>query len=82
MGKVEHEGLREDIPRALAQVKGSTILGYYISCLKKIELYRENIEYGTSEWKKFTSHQQTWAVNEENGQILLFLYYKKYFAFY
>lgn len=59
------ESLREDIPRALAQVKGSTILGHYTSCLKKIELYREMIEYGTSEQKKLTAHQETWAVNDD-----------------
>ena len=79
MGKVEHEGLREDIPRALAQVKGSTILSHYTSCLKKMELYREKIEYGTSEWKKLTSHQKIWAVNEENVQVLLFFHHRKYF---
>ena len=33
--KYSIEGLREDIPKALAQVKGSTILGHYKSCLKK-----------------------------------------------
>ena len=33
--KYSIEGLREDILKALTQVKGSTILGHYKSCLKK-----------------------------------------------
>ena len=44
-----------------------------------MELYRDNIEYETSEWKKLTSHQKSWGVIEENGQVLLFLHHKKYF---
>ena len=32
--------------------KAYTILGYYKSCLKKIDLYRKKIQYGTGEWKK------------------------------
>ena len=43
------EGLREDIPKGLAQVKGSTILGHYKRYLKKMDLYREKIQYGTDE---------------------------------
>lgn len=41
--KYNIEGLRKDIPKALAQVKGSIILGHYKSCLKNIDLYREKI---------------------------------------
>ena len=41
--KYSIEGLREDIPKALVQVKAFTILGYYKSCLKKMDLYREKI---------------------------------------
>ena len=37
--KYSIEGLREDIPRALKQVKSFTILGHYNSYFKKIELY-------------------------------------------
>lgn len=58
-------GLREDIPKALKQVKSSTILGHYKSCLKKLDLYREKIQYGTGEWKKLTSHKKTWGVNDD-----------------
>ena len=45
--KYSIEGLRIDILKALTQVKGSTILGYYKSCLKKMDLYREKVQYGT-----------------------------------
>ncbi len=41
------DGLGEDIPKALSLIKSSTILGHYKSCLKKIDLYREKVVYGT-----------------------------------
>ena len=59
------EGLREDVPKALSLVKSSTILGHYKSCLKKMDLYREKVVYGTGEWKKLTSHKNTWGVNDD-----------------
>ena len=59
------DGLREDIPKALSLIKSSTILGHYKSCLKKIDLYREKVVYGTDEWKKLTSHKKTWGVNDD-----------------
>ncbi len=37
------------MPQALKQVKDSTILGHYKSCLKKMDLYREKVQYGTDE---------------------------------
>ena len=37
--KYSIEGLREDVLRALEQIKSSKILGNYKSCLKTIELY-------------------------------------------
>ena len=37
--KYSIEGLKEDVPKALEQVKNFTILGHYKSCFKKIELY-------------------------------------------
>ena len=40
-------------------------LGHYKSCLKKMDLYREKIQCGTGEWKKLTSHQKTWAANDD-----------------
>ena len=47
--KYSIEDLGKDIPRVLTQIKRSTILGHYTSCHKKMELYREKIEYETSE---------------------------------
>lgn len=57
--------LREDVPQALHQVKSFTILGYYKSCLKKMDLYREKVQYGTGEWKKLISHKKTWGKNDD-----------------
>ena len=57
--------LREDVPNALKQIKGSIILEYYKSCFKKMDLYREKIQYETDEWKKLTSHKKTWGVNDD-----------------
>jgi hypothetical protein len=50
-------GLRKTVPLALDSVKNSTILGNYKSCMQKMELYRRGVTYGTTEWKKLTSHQ-------------------------
>lgn len=30
-----------------------------------MDLYREKVQYGTGVWKKRTSHQKTWAVNDD-----------------
>ena len=46
------DGLRRHVPDALAQVRNSTILGSFESCMKKMELYRQGIAYGSGEWKK------------------------------
>lgn len=45
--KYSIEGLRDDILKALAQVKGSTILGHYKSCLKKIDKRKYNTGLGS-----------------------------------
>ena len=63
--KYSFDGLRKDVPKALNQVKHSTILGHYNSCLKKMDLYRKKVQYGTGEWKKLTSHKKTWAVGDD-----------------
>lgn len=64
--KYSIEKLRNDISKALAQVKRSAIsLGHYKSCLKKIDLYREKIQYRTSKCMKFISHKKTWVVNND-----------------
>ena len=57
--------LKKNIPKVLVQVKNSTISGYYKSCLKKMDLYRENIQYETSEWRKLTSYNKTWFANDD-----------------
>ncbi len=41
------DGLRKEVPKALSLVTSSTILGHYKSCLKKMDLYREKLVYGT-----------------------------------
>lgn len=50
------ERLKEDILKALSLVKYSTILGYYESYFKKMDLYRKKVIYRTGKWKKLTSH--------------------------
>ena len=59
------DGLGKDVPKALNLVKSSTILGYYKSCLKKMDLYRKKMVYWTDEWKKLTSRKKTWGVNDD-----------------
>lgn len=63
--KYSIERLREDIFKALAQIKGSTILEHYKSCLKKMGLYKKNIQYRTSEWKKLISYKKTWPADDD-----------------
>lgn len=52
------EGLRIRVPEALKSVKNHTILGHYKGCLKKMDLYRQGINYGTTEWQTLASHQK------------------------
>ena len=54
--KYSIEGLKENIFKSLAQVKGSTILGHYQNCLRQIDWYKKKIQYGTGEQKKLISH--------------------------
>lgn len=35
--------LKKNISKTVKQVKGSTILGYYKRCLKKIDLYQKKV---------------------------------------
>ena len=60
--KYSLEELRNNVPKALSQVKNSTILRHYKSCLRTIDFYQEKIQYETIEWKKLTSYKKTWAV--------------------
>jgi len=59
------DGLRRHVPDALAQVRNSTILGSFESCMKKMELYRQGIAYGAEEWKKLTSHQKVYLPGDD-----------------
>ena len=65
------DGLRKDVPKTFNQVESSKILGHYKSCLKKMDLYREKVIYGTDEQKKFTSHKKTWGINDDRQSHLL-----------
>jgi hypothetical protein len=57
--------LRKLVPLALQSVKNSTILGNYNSCMRKMELYRKGVAYGTKEWKNLTSHQKVYVRGED-----------------
>ena len=57
--------LRQHVPDTLAQVRNSTILGSFESCMKKMELYRQGIAYGAEEWKKLTSHQKVYLPGDD-----------------
>ena len=59
------EGLRKAVPLALQSVKMSTIFGSYKSCMRKMELYRRGVGYGTVEWKNLTSHQKVYIHGED-----------------
>jgi hypothetical protein len=59
------EGLRKAVPLALQSVKTSTILGNYKSCMKKMEIYRRGIRYGTKQWRDLTSHQKVYVRGED-----------------
>jgi hypothetical protein len=59
------DGLRRNVPAALAHVKSSTILGNYHNCMKLMDLYRQGITYGTKEWKSLASHKMVYAPGED-----------------
>jgi hypothetical protein len=59
------DALRETVPRALDSVRNSTILGNYHSCLRKMELYRAGVEYGSADWKVLTSHKKIYLPGED-----------------
>ena len=52
------DGLKEDVSQALSQIKSSTISGHYNNYLKKMDLYKKKLVYGTGEWKKLISHKK------------------------
>jgi hypothetical protein len=59
------EGLRQHVPDALSEVRSSTILACFKSCLAKMEHYRQGIAYGSGKWKKLTSHQKTYFPGDD-----------------
>lgn len=60
------KSLREVVPRALRQVKHSTILGHFNGCMRKMDQYREGVLYRSSQWKQLTSHQKPWKKGDDN----------------
>ena len=47
--KYSIEELREDILKGLTQVKKFIILGHYKGCLKRMDLYKEKVQYEMGE---------------------------------
>jgi hypothetical protein len=59
------EGLRDNVPAALAHVSNRTISACFNSCMKKMDLYRRGLAYGSVEWKKLTSHQKVYFAGDD-----------------
>ena len=59
------EGLRDNVPAALAHVSNRTISACFNSCMKKMDLYRRGLTYGSVEWKKLTSHQKVYFPGDD-----------------
>jgi len=59
------EALRHLVPLALASVSKETILANYNRCQRKMDLYREDVLYGSQEWKKRTCHQKPYTKGED-----------------
>lgn len=51
--------LKKDVFKTLNLIKSSTILKYYKSCFKKIDLYKEKIVYRKKKQKKLISYKKT-----------------------
>ena len=58
-------GLRANVPLALENVKGKTILGNYRACLAKLDLHRQGVAYGSSEWRSRSSHQKPYVAGDD-----------------
>ena len=71
------ERLWSDVSTALSQIRLSAILNHYKSCLRKMDLYCNKVKYGTSEWKKLTSHKKTWSWNNDQWWLMIDLRQKK-----
>ncbi len=53
------------MPKAIAVVGNSKILANYQQYRQKMDLYRQDIEYGSSDWVKGTSYQEVTAPWED-----------------
>ena len=59
------ESLRRVIWEALADVRTSTIAGFYARCQRRISAYRAGIPYASTEFQIFTSHRRVRVRDEE-----------------
>ena len=59
------DDLRRRVPLALTSVPNSTILAYYYRCQRKMDLYREGIDYGSALWKARTAHHKATNKHED-----------------
>lgn len=50
--------LQKRVPLALESITNHICLAYYNRCLRKMELYREGLAYGSVSWKARTLHQK------------------------
>lgn len=82
------EGLRKVVLWALKQVKHSTILEHFNSCMRKMDRYQEGIKYRSFEWNRLTSHQKPWNRGDndcwcdERDGVQEFYYSEGYMIFY
>ncbi len=59
------DGLQKYIPQALTSVKSFIIFGCYDRCRQKMQIHRESVTYGSSEYVKKTSHQKINILGKE-----------------
>lgn len=54
------KGLRETVPKALASVRNSSILGYWNQVFRIIDAYKAGVQYGTEDFKNrvYKSHRR------------------------
>ena len=63
--KIALDDLRRRVPRALASVPNHTTLAYFHRCRRKMDLYQEGINYGSSSWKARTAHHKPTNKDED-----------------
>jgi hypothetical protein len=59
------EGLRENVPAALAHVSNDTILACFKSCMRKMEFYGKELLMDQANGKKLTSHQKPYDPGDD-----------------